>query len=48
MKDNGVEMDNAEADALLAGGMSDSEREARIDALMVEKYVSTGAWMQFH
>ncbi len=38
MRAFGVEMDEEEADALLAGGMSAREREERIDALIVAKY----------
>ncbi len=38
MKQYNVGMDNTEADALLAGGMSDGEREARVDALIVDRY----------
>lgn len=38
MKNYGVDIDAAETDALLAGGMPDSEREQRIDALIVNKY----------
>ena len=38
MKEYGVDMDTAEVDALLEGGMDDAERERRIDALMVARY----------
>jgi len=43
MKDNGVDMDDTEADALLAGdGMTDAQREARVDKLIVDRYGING------